>query len=46
MVLLASQFNAGFPSIFVLFEHASRIQDPHALELINFKTVCGDGLDM
>ena len=43
MVLLASQFNATFPSFF-LFEHGSMIQGPHALELINFKAICGHGL--
>ena len=45
MVLLASQFNASFPSFF-LFEHGSRIQGPYALELINFKAIRGEGLDM
>ena len=43
MVLLASQFNASFPSFF-LYEHGSMIQGPHALELINFKAICGHGL--
>ena len=48
MVLLASQLNASFPSFFFFFsfEHGSRIQVPHALELINFKATCGEGLDM